>query len=151
MSDSDVQKTVDFFSKAYPDPKTKNFHTQLGVHFEEIGEMMDELTGLNPTSQYVLDNIKTAVKGFAQYLKENDNIYEVKLENRVGFLDGLCDQIVTATGVGYMAGMDMVGGFGEVNQSNASKFDENGSPILDSNLKMVKGPNYFKANLEPFV
>jgi hypothetical protein len=151
MNDSDIQKTIEFFSKAYPNIKSKNIHTQLGVHFEEIGEMLNEMTGSTTVSQYVLDNVKNAIIGFGQYLKENDNIYEVKSENRVAFLDGLCDQIVTASGTAYMLRMDIVGGFGEVNRSNASKFDENGNPILDSNLKMVKGPNYFKPNLEPYV
>ena len=70
---------------------------------------------------------------------------------REEFLDGICDQIVTATGVGFMAKMNVAGGFGEVNRSNASKFGENGEPIFDPNLKLIKGPNYFKPNLKQYI
>lgn len=47
--------------------------------------------------------------------------------------------------------MDVPGGFGEVNRSNLSKFGENGEPIFDQNLKLIKGPNYFKADLEKYL
>jgi hypothetical protein len=32
-----------------------------------------------------------------------------------------------------------------------SKLDENGKPILREDSKILKGPNYFKPNLEPIV
>lgn len=151
MSDSDLIKTKEFFTKAYPNITSKNLHTQLGVHFEEIFEMIQTITGTNPQSAYLITIVGQANRAMSIYLKEHDKSIEVKPENREEFLDGLCDQIVTATGVAHIFGMDIVGGFGEVNRSNLSKFDENGDPILDSNLKVVKGPHYFKPNLKPFV
>ena len=42
-------------------------------------------------------------------------------------------------------------GFAEVNRSNNSKFGEDGQPILDKNLKLIKGPNYSKPDLKIFV
>lgn len=146
---SDVLHAVAFFKKAYPAPESKNFHTQLGVHFEEIKEMLDQLESKDPKSMFLLDLVSKATQAFSEYCKENDKAYEIK--DRVEFLDGLCDQLVTASGLGYMANMDIAGGFGEVNNSNMSKFDRNGNPILDANKKMVKGPDYRKPELKQFV
>ena len=145
---SDIRSTIGFFEKAFPEPKDKNFHTQLGVHFEEIAEMVEQLKGHDRLTQAMLTQVLLATTALSAHLKANQGV--VSIVDRVGFLDGLCDQLVTATGTGYMARMDMVGGFGEVNSSNLSKFGDNGEPILDNNLKLTKGPNYFKPNLEPF-
>ncbi len=149
--DTDINRTVYWMSKAIPNPTTKNMHTQLGVHFEEIAEMLDCITAKNPAANIMLMAVKAANKGMADYLKINNDVIEVKEENRINFLDGLCDQLVTATGVGYVYGMDIAGGFGEVNRSNFTKFDINGEPLLDNNLKVIKGPHYQKPNLEPFI
>lgn len=149
MHDSDLRSTVAFFSKAYPAPLSANFHTQLGVHFEEISEMVEELKGNDRLTQALLTQVLVSTTALANHLKGNDGA--ITILDRVGFLDGLCDQVVTATGTGYMAQMDIAGGFGEVNRSNLSKFGDNGEPILDNNRKMQKGPNYFKPNLKAFV
>ena len=82
------------------------------------------------------------------YLKGVESIDE---NQAVEILDSLCDQIVTAIGVGYMMGFDMVGALQEVNLSNWSKFDENGNPIFNENGKIVKGENYFKPDLAKFL
>lgn len=148
IADSDVENTIGFFKKAFPNPISKNLHTQLGVHFEEIAEMMDQLTSEDEHTRLALHYVGEAIKGLAKHFKESDGVLVVK--DRVELLDALCDQIVTATGMGYMTKMDIAGAFGEVNRSNFSKFDENGEPILDNNLKMVKGPNYFKPNLKQY-
>ena len=147
--DSDIRKTEEFFEKAYPEPTDKNFHTQLGVHFEEIAEMLDALTPLNAQAGVFLGLVREITTSFSGFLKTTPGSFEIN--DRVEFLDGLCDQIVTATGTGHMAGMLMSGAMGEVNRSNASKFGENGEPILDENRKMMKGPHYKKPNLESFV
>lgn len=151
MSDSDIQKTVDFFSKAFPEPKSKNIHTQLGVHYEEIAEMTRAFKGLDPKTTFLFKMVADANEALSRYLKESDNVLDLDNSDRLEILDGICDQIVTATGVGYMLRMDVAGGFGEVNRSNFSKFGENGEPIFDQNLKMIKGPNYFKPSLGQFL
>lgn len=151
MSDSDIQKTVDFFSKAFPEPKSKNIHTQLGVHYEEIAEMTRALKGVDQKTQFLINMVSDANEALARYLKESDNVLDLSKSDRVEILDGICDQIVTATGFGYMLRMDVAGGFGEVNRSNFSKFGENGEPIFDQNLKMIKGPSYFKPDLGKYL
>lgn len=49
------------------------------------------------------------------------------------------------------AGYDLNGAFDEVHRSNMSKLDSQGSPIYNQYGKVLKGPNYFKPNLAPFV
>ena len=144
--DSDIRRTVAFFEKAYPQPLDGNFHTQLGVHFEEIAEMVETLRGNDRLTQALLTQVLVATTALSMHLKGNAGA--VSITDRISFLDGLCDQLVTATGTGYMAQMDIAGGFGEVNRSNFSKFGINGEPILDNNKKLAKGPYYFKPNLK---
>lgn len=42
--DTDIDKTYQWFREVYPWPSTKNFHTQLGVHFEEVAEMLESFS-----------------------------------------------------------------------------------------------------------
>ena len=146
---SNVLMTQAFFEKAYPEPKNKNIHTQLGVHFEEVAEMLDAMDSHNPVTRILMAKTKDALENLAAHLKKSDDI--LIIDNREMFLDGLCDQIVTAVGVGHMLSMDVPGGLGEVNESNDSKFGPKGEPIFDENQKLMKGPEYFKPNLTPYV
>jgi hypothetical protein len=148
-SDSNIQRTVDFFEGAIPEPKDKNFHTQIGVHFEEVAEMMSELQAKTQETQYILTMGIQALSALSMYFKANEGIVTIK--DRVAFADSLGDQIVTATDIGYMAHIAMAGVMGEINRSNLSKFNDNGEALLDENRKIIKGPNYFQPNLEPFV
>lgn len=150
MSDNNsIQSTVDWFKAIYPEPTSKNLHTQIGVHFEEVAEFIESLRGNNHLTQLALSQALGAVKALSFHLKKEDNVLIV--DDGGFFLDALGDQIVTATGCAHMAGMDMVGAFGEINRSNWTKFDENGKPVLDDNLKMVKSSNYQAPNLIPYL
>lgn len=150
MTVSDIKITYAWFKEAYPYNRTsKNLHTQIGVHFEEIAEMLQTIKGNDVVARKLLNQAYKANLALANYLKSSDHVIEI--ENRVEFLDALCDQIVTSVGCGYHAYMDVVGAFAEVNRSNFSKFDENGRAILDDNLKVTKSSNYTRAELSPFV
>ena len=138
-----------FFKNAVPHPTAKNFSTQLGVHFEEVREMVQELNPLNPVAADILRDLDAQLHLAAEYLKQNAGT--VVLKNRVEYLDALCDQIVTATGCAHMAGMGILDAADHVAASNLSKFDDNLQPIFDANQKIMKGPNYFKPDLAPFV
>jgi predicted HAD superfamily Cof-like phosphohydrolase len=143
--------TLRWFQKAVRMPISKNIQTQLGVHFEEVREMIIEIEGLSPETTALLDAAAEANHNLAEHLKHRDGVIVVRETNRINMIDAICDQLVTATGVAHMLHMDPVGGLDEVNRSNWSKFDENGEPYFDANQKVAKGPNYRKANLAPFV
>ena len=60
----------------------------------------------------------------------------------------LTDILYVTYGAGHAFGIDLDKCFEEVQSSKMSKLDENGKPIYDRNGKVMKGPNYFKPNLE---
>lgn len=140
--------TRNWFSKAVPKPTSQNVSVQIGVHFEEVAEMIDEIQTDSAATSMFLEQAQDALQGLANHLKTVRP--ELRIKNRVAFLDSICDQLVTATGSAYMLHMDPVGGLIEVNESNYSKFVE-GEPLFDDNKKIKKGPNYRKPDLSLFV
>lgn len=136
-----------WFKAAKPNPTEKDKATQIGAHFEEVSEMMESLS-CNPVqvhqiSQefYASDAINKDIDGSVVVFPES---WQIDL------LDSLCDQIVTAVGVGYMMGFDIAAALIEVNASNWSKF-EDGEPIFDENGKIAKGKDYFKPELAKYI
>lgn len=142
--------TFGWFQLARPEPTSKQFHTQLGVHFEEVGEMIDTISPDAPSASALLHDANMAIKALAKYLKASDRVVTIERVARIDFLDALCDQIVTATGIGQHCGFDILNALNEVNASNWSKFVD-GLPIVDANQKIMKGPDYFKADLAPYI
>ena len=65
--------------------------------------------------------------------------------------DALTDILYVTYGAGHAFGIDLDKCFDEVQRSNMSKLDENGKPVFNENGKVLKGPNYFKPNLEKFL
>lgn len=143
--------TKTWFEKAVKEPTSKNMHTQLGVHFEEVAEMVQEITGNNTVVHLLLANAKKALTELGDYLKKNDGSIHVHPNSEQLFLDAICDQIVTGTGVAHMRGYDIVGAMHEVNRANFSKFGEDGQPIFNEDKKIMRGPNYKIADLSPYL
>ena len=65
--------------------------------------------------------------------------------------DALTDILYVTYGAGHAFGIDLDKCFEEVQSSNMSKLDNNGKPIYNDKGKVMKGPNYFKPNLNKFV
>lgn len=147
-----------WFEKATPNPSDRNRNTQLGCHLEEVAEMLEELitfdedAGEAPSEDEIeIASTLSAISELAEKLKTGKIQINYEKINRKNLLDSLLDQIVTAIGVAHHNRMNPVDGLKEVNASNWSKFDTNGEPIRDHNQKIIKGPNYRKAVLDPFV
>ena len=75
-------------------------------------------------------------------IKEN-NIKEVA--------DALTDILYVTYGAGHAFGINLDKFFEEVQNSNMSKLGENGKPIYNEHGKVMKGPNYFKPDLNKFI
>lgn len=150
-----LQDTFDWFGKARPNPTVKDFLNQTGVHFEEVGEMCDALHAEDQETEILLIQAKNALWNLSQHLKKaakhDIQVLVVEDDKAEAYLDSLCDQIVTATGCGYVSSFSLVPAMQEVNRSNWSKFDDEGNPIYDDTHKVIKGPNYSKANLIPYL
>lgn len=139
-----IKNIIEWFEKAVPNPTIKHKLIQLGCHFEEIKEMCDAMHLYS--EECAIHELRFKSK-FMPYRRELEHMSDVK---NLEILDALCDQIVTALGVGYMMGFDMAEALNEVNKSNWSKF-ENGEPVFSEQGKIAKGQNYFKPNLSKFL
>ena len=86
-----------------------------------------------------LDLIKEELVELETAINEN-NVVEIA--------DALTDILYVTYGAGHAFGINLDKCFDEVQKSNLSKLDENGNPIFNENGKIMKGPNYFKPNLD---
>lgn len=145
-----IKSILDWFKNARPEVSAKHLHTQMGVHFEEVSEMLAEITGLDDETSLLIEKAKLACHELAEHLKANDHVVRINLEDRKGYLDALCDQIVTAVGCAHDQKMDIPNALDEVDRSNYSKF-VNGEAIFDENGKIAKGQDYFKADLRKYI
>ena len=154
-----IENIREWFKRAVPEPQPVNQKAQLSFHMEEFAEMLDALvaSGINangeafdPAEQDAAETYH-AVKYLGEGIRYGKIIPSLDKMDRKEFLDSLCDQIVTAVGVAHMLNLDIVGALNEVNKSNWSKFDADGQPIFDETKKIIKGPNYFKPVLDPFI
>ncbi|MDO4706259.1 MAG: nucleoside triphosphate pyrophosphohydrolase family protein [Comamonadaceae bacterium] len=100
--------------RACPKPDERSRSVAVGVHLEEIAEMLWGLS-LNRQGDYieaVADSFKRHSSGATDVLATYD---------RRALLDALCDQIVTAVGIAHRFGFDIQGALAEVARSNWSK------------------------------
>ena len=65
--------------------------------------------------------------------------------------DALTDILYVTYGAGHSFGINLDKCFEEVQNSNMSKLGEDGQPIYNDKGKVMKGPNYFKPDLNKFV
>ena len=86
--------------------------------------------------------IKEELEELNQAIKEKD-IKEVA--------DALADILYVTYGTGHAFGIDLDKCFNEVQQSNMSKLGSDGKPIYNESGKVMKGPNYFKPDLNKFL
>ena len=72
-------------------------------------------------------------------------------KNLLEVADALTDILYVTYGAGHAFGINLDKCFDEVQNSNMSKLDTNGKPMYNEFGKVMKGPNYFKPNLEKFL
>ena len=89
-----------------------------------------------------IDLIKEELEELQEAMKNND-LLEVA--------DALTDMLYVTYGAGHAFGIDLDKCFDEVQNSNMSKLGSDGKPIYNEKGKVMKGPNYFKPNLDKFV
>ena len=65
--------------------------------------------------------------------------------------DALTDILYVTYGAGHAFGINLDECFKEVQNSNMSKLGDDGKPIYNDKGKVMKGPKYFKPNLNKFV
>ena len=84
--------------------------------------------------------------------EELDELIEaMNKKDLVEVADALTDLLYVTYGAGHAFGINLDDCFEEVQNSNMSKLDNNGKPIYNENGKVMKGPNYFKPDLNKFI
>jgi predicted HAD superfamily Cof-like phosphohydrolase len=86
-------------------------------------------------------------------IKEELEELKIALDNKdlLEVADALTDILYVTYGAGHAFGIDLDRCFEEVQSSNMSKLDKDGKPIYNEDGKVMKGPNYFKPNLNKFL
>ena len=103
---------------------------------EKAGFPDDKITSLRyELIKEELDELKDAI--------DSKDIKEVA--------DALTDILYVTYGAGHAFGINLDKCFEEVQNSNMSKLGKDGKPIYNEKGKVMKGPNYFKPDLEKFV
>ena len=118
------------------------------------------------------ESVKLFMKTFGQEVKEkaefpdkkitslrydliNEEMLELKeaIEKRdiKEVADALTDILYVTYGAGHAFGINLDKCFKEVQNSNMSKLGNDGKPIYNDKGKVMKGPNYFKPNLNKFL
>ena len=117
---------------------------KVGTFMKTFGQEVKEKSSLssNKINKLRLDLIEEELGELKEALKNND-LLEVA--------DALTDILYVTYGAGYAFGINLDKCFEEVQNSNMSKLDENGKPIYNEKGKVMKGPNYFKPDLNKFV
>lgn len=142
---SGIHRTQEWFEKVFPIPTIKNVAVQIGVHFEEVAEMLDAL-GL-PSQELHATALDLKEGNYTDFLANqltNENV-------RHQVLDALGDQQVTLVGSAHTMGMNLLGALDEINKSNFTKFDENENPIYNEFGKVAKSERYVPPDLTPFI
>ena len=115
----------------------KKFMKTFGQEIKEKAEFpSDKITSLrHDLIKEELNELKEAI--------DNKDITEVA--------DALTDILYVTYGAGHAFGINLDKCFDEVQNSNMSKLGSDGKPIYNDKGKVMKGPNYFKPNLNKFV
>ena len=121
------------------------------TNFEKVGLFMSTFgQEVKKKSELSSDKINTLrlsliheeLNELTKAIKEND-ILEVA--------DALTDILYVTYGAGHAFGVNLDKCFDEVQRSNMSKLGNDGKPIYNEQGKVMKGPDYFKPNLNKFV
>ena len=121
------------------------------TNFEKVGLFMKTFgQEVKAKASFSTDKInKLRVDLIEEELKElKEAINKKNLEETI---DALTDILYVTYGAGHAFGVNLDKCFEEVQNSNMSKLDNNGKPIFNENGKVMKGPNYFKPNLNQFL
>ena len=121
------------------------------TNYEKVGLFMltfgQEIKKKPSLSTDKINNLR--IKLIEEELKEfKDAILKNDLKEAA---DALTDILYVTYGAGHAFGINLDDCFDEVQKSNMSKLGDDGKPIYNQDGKVMKGPKYFKPNLNKFL
>jgi predicted HAD superfamily Cof-like phosphohydrolase len=115
-------------------------------NFEKVAEFMNTFGQTVETEPTWTGVAKLRYELIREELEELDEA--IRYKDIVDVADALTDLLYVVYGAGHSFGIDLDKCFEEVHNSNMSKLGEDGRPIYREDGKVLKGPNYFKPDLE---
>tara|TARA_Y100001960_G_scaffold283179_1_gene318066 strand:+ start:208 stop:579 length:372 start_codon:yes stop_codon:yes gene_type:complete len=117
---------------------------KVGLFMKTFGQEVKKKPGLSSEkiNKLRISLINEELDEFKEAIKNND------LKETV---DALTDILYVTYGAGHAFGVNLDKCFDEVQQSNMSKLGEDGKPIYNDEGKVMKGPKYFKPDLNKFL
>ena len=117
---------------------------KVGIFMKTFGQELKTKSELSTEkiNKLRISLIEEELDELKQAIKEN-NIKEVA--------DALTDILYVTYGAGHAFGINLDKCFEEVQNSNMSKLGIDGKPIYNEHGKVMKGPNYFKPDLNKFI
>ena len=134
-----ISSIVQWFKVAKPTPTADDCKGQIIYHVEEFIEMLQAINA----PVHLVDSLTR----LQESIRQSDSQTFLEGIDKVALLDALCDQIVTAIGVGVLMGFDMEKALAEVNRSNYTKFkpyDGGYLPYIRPDGKIGKNPDTYK-------
>jgi predicted HAD superfamily Cof-like phosphohydrolase len=111
-----------------------------------------QIFGQEVNDKATFPNEKIVKLRYDLILEELNELKEaINEKNLKEVADALTDILYVTYGAGHAFGINLDKCFEEVQKSNMSKLDNNGKPIYNDQGKVMKGPNYFKPNLNKFI
>ena len=117
---------------------------KVGLFMKTFGQEVKIKAGLSieKINELRISLVNEELEEFKDAIKSND-LKEVA--------DALTDILYVTYGAGHAFGINLDKCFEEVQQSNMSKLSEDGKPIYNEAGKVMKGPKYFKPDLNKFL
>ena len=117
---------------------------KVGIFMKVFGQEVKQNASFstNKINELRLSLIKEEIQELVDAMNKKD-LVEVA--------DALTDILYVTYGTGHAFGINLDKCFEEVQNSNMSKLDRNGKPIYNENGKVMKGPNYFRPDLNKYV
>ena len=121
------------------------------TNFEKVGVFMKTF-GQNVKQSSSFGSEKINALRISLIKEELDELIEaMNKKDLVEVADALTDILYVTYGAGHAFGINLDDCFEEVQNSNMSKLDKDGKPIYNDKGKVMKGPNYFKPDLNKFI
>ena len=121
------------------------------TNFEKVGFFMKTFgQDVKQSSSFSSDKINALRVSLIK--EELDELIEaMNKKDLVEVADALTDILYVTYGAGHAFGINLDDCFEEVQNSNMSKLNKDGKPIYNNKGKVMKGPNYFKPDLNKFI
>ena len=121
------------------------------TNFQKVGVFMKTF-GQEVKTKSELSNEKINNLRINLIIEELEELkIAIKQKDILEVADALTDILYVTYGAGHAFGINLDKCFEEVQNSNMSKLGIDGKPIFNESGKVMKGPKYFKPNLNKFV